>query len=227
MNTQINHNEIIMSSFPETQDLHEEFLKALIAGKHTLCAELAHKYLLKPSSIKALYEDILKKALYEVGVLWEFNKISVATEHLASAIVESILNQLYPEIISEKKNNKVVIAACVEKEFHQIGIKMISDLFEMNGWNALFLGSNTPTPEIISFMKIKNPDLLALSLSLYFNLPELEKMIKMVQSEFPDFPILVGGQAFQYGGQEILSRYDNVIFKSDLNSTELFIQNFK
>ena len=227
MNEQNKSEELLINEIGGMQQPHKEFLHALMIGKHALCSELVHTYQAKQISIKDLYETIFKKALYDVGELWEYNKISVATEHLASAIVESILNQLYFEIISKEKNNKVVIAACVENEFHQIGIKMISDIFEMNGWNALFLGSNTPTSELISFIKIKNPDLLALSLSLYFNFTELEKMIQMVQREFPDLPILVGGQAFQHGGEEIIAKYDNVVLKHDLYSTELFIKNFK
>ncbi|TAL81162.1 MAG: cobalamin-binding protein [Bacteroidetes bacterium] len=230
MNRMNYQNIIIEEHFNESQKLNQpenEFLNALILGKHSFCSKLVHSYLAKKISIKELYENIFKKSLYDVGELWEHNKISVATEHLASAIVEAILNQLYFEIISNEKNGKTVICACVENEFHQIGIKMISDLFEMNSWNSHFLGSNVPILELISFIKQKNPDLLAISLSLYFNFPSLEKMIQKVQKEFPELPILVGGQAFQHGGKEIIMKYDNVVFQSDLNNTELYIKNFK
>lgn len=205
----------------------KEFMEALILGNHSLCSKLVHSYLAEQISIEELYENIIKKALYNLGELWEFNKISVSTEHLASAIVESILNQLYFEIITKETKSKTVLAACVENEFHQIGIKMISDIFEMNGWNALFLGSNVPTSELVSFMKTKNPDLLAISVSLYFNLPGLEKMIQKMRKEFPDLPILIGGQAFRHGGKDIILKYDNVAFSPDLTHTELFIKNFK
>jgi len=208
-----------------TENKQKEFLKALLTGKHSTCSEHAHAYLKEQISIKELYENIITKAMYDVGELWEFNKISVATEHLASAIVEAILNQLYFKIISNEKKRKTVIASCIENEFHQIGIKMVSDVFEMNGWNAYFLGSNTPTSELISFMKNNNPDLLAISLSLYFNLPELEKMIQKVSNEFPDLTILVGGQAFQHGGKDTITKYKNVVFMPDLTSTEIFIKN--
>ena len=53
-------------------------------------------------SIKIIYEKLFKISLYKIGELWEYNKISVATEHLASAIVESILNENYLQIISEE-----------------------------------------------------------------------------------------------------------------------------
>ena len=148
----------------------------------------------------------------------------MATEHLASAIVEAILNELYFKVISKKKINKTVIVACVEKEFHQIGIKMVSDVFEMNGWNTHFLGANTPTTELISFAKTIKPDILAVSLSLYFHLPILENMIQMIRKDFPDLLILVGGQAFRNGGQDVLLKYNNVIYQPDLNSTDLFIK---
>lgn len=217
----------------EQQNLREfkptrtEFLNALISGNHILCSELAHTCMTDHIPIKELYEKIIMMAMYDIGELWESNKISVATEHMASAIVESVLNQLYFEIISKEKKNKTVVASCVENEFHQIGIKMISDVFEMNGWNALFLGSNTPTSELISFIKLKNPDLLAISLSLYFNLPGLEKMIEKVQKEFPELPVIVGGQAFRHGGKDVLSKYKNVTYSPDIDSVELFIKNFQ
>ena len=207
------------------QSSHKEFLNLLITGNRSKCSELAINYLKNDVSIKVLYENIIKNALYEVGELWEYNKISVATEHLASAIVEGILNELYFKIISNDRINKTVIVSCVESEFHQIGIKMINDLFEMNGWNSYFLGANTPVNELISFAKTIKPDIFAISLSIYFHLPILEKMIPMIRNEFPILPILVGGQAFRYGGQEILSKYDNVIYKPDLISTDLFIKN--
>ncbi len=206
------------------QNTHKEFLNLLISGNRSLCSEFAQKYVNNNVSIQTLYENILKKALYEIGELWEYNKISVATEHLASAIVEAILNEFYSKIILKEKIDKTVIVACVENEFHQIGIKMISDIFEMNGWHAHFLGANTPTSDLISFTKTIKPDLLAISLSIYFHLPMLENMIQNIRKEFPELPILVGGQAFRHGGTDVLLKYENVIFKPDLKGAELFIK---
>ncbi|MBI9042258.1 cobalamin-dependent protein [Lutibacter sp.] len=177
----------------------------------------------KDVSIKIIYEDLLKVSLYEVGKLWEYNKISVASEHLASAIVEAILNDNYLNIISEKRVNKNVLLSCVEKEFHQIGVKMIGDIFEMNGWTSYFLGSNTPTKDVLLFSKTIPIDIIAISLSIYSHLPELTKLIEKFRLEFPETPILVGGQAFRHGGEKTLLKYYKVIYKPDIASTELFI----
>ncbi len=202
----------------------QNFLKGLLLGNRLLCSSIVKKLIQNNYSIIDIYENIIKKSLYEVGELWEYNKISVATEHLASAISEAIINEHYFSIIAQQKIGKTVLLASVENEYHQIGIKMISDLFEMNGWNSYFLGSNTPTVDIISFAKTIPLDFMAISLSIYFHLPELEKMIRIFRQEFPKTPILVGGQAFSHGGQNVLLNYENVFFKPDLNSTDLFIK---
>ena len=199
-----------------------------MVGNYLECSMFARSYLNDNTSdhdsVKALYEDVFRKALYEIGELWEFNKISVATEHLASAIVESIQNELYNELALSNKSKRNVIISCIENEYHQIGLKMINDLFEMNGWNTHFLGSNTPIKELIEYSKKMNPDLVAVSLSIYFNLPLLEKFLQLAQKDIPDIPILVGGQAFRHGGHDVLTKYKNVIYKPDLESTEEFIK---
>jgi methanogenic corrinoid protein MtbC1 len=206
---------------------YKEFVRLLISGERSQCSEYAHNYFKQTNSVKALYEDVLKNSLYEVGELWEYNKISVATEHLASAIVEAILNEFYYSIVTKEKAEKTVILSCIEEEMHQIGVKMISDIFEMNRWNSHFLGANTPTKEIIDYTKLIKPDLLAVSLSIYFHLPVLEDMLQRFRKEFPLLPILVGGQAFSHGGEELLEQYNNVFYKPDLISTDSFIKKIR
>lgn len=204
---------------------HKTFLDSLLSGNHLRCSELVQSYLDNKITVNELYENIIKKALYDVGEQWEHNKISVASEHLASAIVEAILNEQGLKTAFKTKINKTIIVTCVENEYHQIGIKMVGNVFEMNGWNVNFLGANMPTKDLISFVKTTKPDLLAISLSLYFNLPVLENMLQLLNKEIPNLNILIGGQAFTHGGKDILSKYQNTTYLPDLYSIELFIKN--
>lgn len=203
---------------------NKTFLDMLLEGNRSGCLDFARNYVLQHGSIEDLYENILKTSLYEVGELWENNKITVATEHMASAIVENVLNDCYSEIVGGKKHHQRVVVACVENEYHQIGIKMISDVFEMNGWESFFLGANVPTRDLISFIKSQEPYVLAISMSIYYHLPVLESMIRMIRQEFPELLIMVGGQAFRHGGQEAISKFENVVYQPDIKSTEAFIR---
>lgn len=166
--------------------------------------------------IDDIYEQVLKASMYKVGELWESGRIGVATEHLASAIVQAIMNELYPSIAATGKKAKTVVLACVENEQHQVGVKMVSDVFELAGWNTHFLGAGLPTEDLVRFMNSVRPQVLALSVALAFNLPTLERMLHTIRHTFPTLPILVGGQAFRRGGQDRLAAFPNVQYLSDL-----------
>lgn len=202
---------------------YKKYLNALLQYNKKEASYFVHELLQKNMPIIDLYELVIKKALYEIGILWERNKISVAAEHLASAITESIMNEVYLSIVQDNINSKKVVISCVENEYHQIGAKMTADVFEMLGWNAFFLGANTPTPELIKFAKTTKPDLIAISIAIYSHFPYLEKMIQEFRKNSFICPIIVGGQAFNHGGKEILNKYSNVIYISDLEKLKQYI----
>ena len=201
-----------------------EFQSYLVSGDYEKCFEFVKTILNEGVDIKQLYDVVLKKSLYNIGELWENGKITVATEHLASAIVETILSDIYFKIITQNKINKTAVLACTENEFHQIGIKMVNDIFEKNGWHVHFLGANTTTEELISLIGTIHPDILAISLSIPSNLPLLEKMLTKIRAQYPDLYIFVGGQAFLHGGFEILKKFHNIIYKADLNELDEFLK---
>ena len=201
-----------------------EFQNHLVSGNYEECSEFVMTILDEDVEIKQLYDEIFKKSLYNIGELWETGKITVATEHLASAIVETILSEGYFKIVTQNKINKTVVLACTENEFHQIGIKMVGDIFEQNGWHVHFLGANTTTEELIAVIGSVQPDVLAISLSIPFNLPSLEKMLIKIRAQFPELYILIGGQAFLHGGFDVLQKFSKVIYKADLNELDEYLK---
>lgn len=201
----------------------KQYLEFLLQGNRVKCSETVHDYLKQNPSIMELYEQVLKVSLYEIGRLWETNKISVAAEHLATAITEGILNELFEQLISKEKFNKKVVLTCVENEQHQVGIKMVADMFEMKGWDSYFLGTGIPINELKRYIEEIKPDILAISLSIYFNYHNLAKMIEQIKDTFPELMILIGGQAFTHMQNQLSIKYDNVIPISDLYFLEQFI----
>jgi len=200
------------------------FVQLLLNGnkKSTIAATEGHLQN-HDRSIISLYETLYKPALYRVGELWEVNKISVADEHLATAVTESLMNDLFSQIISSERKNKRVVVTCIEGEHHQVGAKMVADVFEMHGWDALYLGANTPLTELIPFLEKNKPEILAISLAIYWNIPTLEKWVVELADCFPTTPIIVGGQAFNRAGSHpLIEKHTTVI--QDLNQLENFIK---
>lgn len=199
-------------------------LKPLLDGDHKKCSGVVLNLIDSDSAnIRDIYENLLRPVLYQIGDLWEQNKISVATEHLASAIVESLLNEIYLNLEVASTTEKKAVIACLENEHHQIGARMVADIFELQGWNVLFLGANTPVKDLLKYISDTGPHLICISVSIYFHLPVLHSTITEIRDEFPELPILVGGQAFTRGGHEVLLGFKNVHFLPDLKSVETYL----
>jgi methanogenic corrinoid protein MtbC1 len=162
--------------------------------------------------------------MYEVGELWERHKISVAVEHLATAITESLLTLVYPAVFSAPHANRSGVIACVANEHHQIGGKMVADLLELNGWHGYFLGANMPLEDLMQMIADKQPDLVGLSLSVYSNMPSLITVLDAVTSSHPESRVLVGGQAFRWGGCEVVDAYSNTVYVSSLSQLEALLR---
>lgn len=209
---------------PVIETLNSQFLSALLVGNRKRCAQIVEQYRRDHPPLIDLYEHVLKQSLYEVGSLWERNLISVATEHLSTALVEALLNDLYEQVLPDSYNGRTIVTACVEGETHQVGIKMVADVFEMHGWRSLFLGADVPTNELLTFVREVQPDAVALSLSVYFHVPMLEMMLTQIRSHFPTVPILIGGQAFRHGGADLLDRHPGTVHVADLPAVEHYIR---
>lgn len=201
------------------------FFNALLKSNKFECHKVVKEFRETNLSIMVLYEEIFKNSLYRIGEMWENNKIGVAVEHMATAIVEGLMNDLLPEIIIPKIKNKKIVISCVENEEHQVGGKMVADVFEKNNWNSFYLGANTPMTELIRFCDLKKPDLICLSLSVYSNMRFLLKEIKAIRA-VNNTPILIGGQALKNIGVQLSRRLKNVFYFSTLETVDNFIKEY-
>jgi methanogenic corrinoid protein MtbC1 len=205
------------------QSVRSEFLESLLSGNKRYCSKIIFDLLQKSIPFIDIYEHLIKEALIDVGELWELNKISVATEHLASSIAELVIDEHYSMINETKKTDKKVIIACVQSEFHRIGIKMVNNVFESNGWDTYFLGANTPMDDLIDLTKEIKPDLISISMTLYFHFPFLEMMIQKIRQEFPDTQVLIGGQGLSKV-HSVSEQYAKVKYIPNLYVLESFIR---
>lgn len=198
-----------------TEELYKSYLRALLNGDYHQCEGIITQILDQEIDLVVLYTDLFRRSLYEVGELWERNHISVAVEHLATAISERLLAVVYPRILTRMKRRETarkVVISCSVNEYHQVGARMVSDLMDLHGWNVHFLGANTPVEDLLEMVQENRPDLLGVSLSIYFNLTNLLKMIQAVRLHYPQLEIIVGGQAFRHGGSEYLKKYPRVAY---------------
>lgn len=201
-------------------NLFQTYLASLLRGDRKVCHNIVTTFLDEKTAIREIYTDLFQKSMYIVGELWERNEISVAREHLATTITENMLSLTYPHLFSGVQSTKKAIISCTANEYHQLGGKMVADILELHGWDAHFLGANTPVKELLKFIDEIKPDLIGLSLAVYFNVPALKVTLEAMQHHFKNIDILVGGHAFVWGGTEVLKNYPGTSYLESLAQLE-------
>lgn len=192
------------------EEVYRSYLAGLLTNNREQCRACFQQWLDAEPDLLSLYEDLVQRSLYEVGELWEQGKISVAAEHLATAISEGLLNLAYPRLFATPRRGKSAVVTCMANEHHQIGGKMVADLFEFHGWRGYFLGANTPVREVIALIGEKRADVVALSVAIASGVATAINAATEIRAAFPNVPILVGGQALRWGGRERIERLPGV-----------------
>ncbi len=179
--------------------LATQYLNALLRGERHIAGRLIMEAVQSDVTVKDIYLNVFQRSQYEVGRLWQTNKITVAQEHYCSAATQLIMSQLYPYIFSTEKKGYSLVATCVAGELHEIGVRMVSDFFEIEGWDTFYYGANTPTSSVIQAIIERKADVLGISATMTFHIPYVEDLIKRVRSNdsCSEVIILVGGYPFK------------------------------
>ena len=179
-------------------DLVREYLKALLQADRRKASQLVMDAVQKGTSVRDIYLHVFQQSQYEIGRLWQSNQISVAQEHLCTAATQLIMSQLYPLIFATERKNRRIVTACVGGDLHEIGIRMVADLFEMAGWDTFYLGADVPSASIVQTVIDRDAHVLAVSTTLTTNISSVTKLIAAVRSNSAceHTIILVGGHPF-------------------------------
>lgn len=113
----------------------------LLQGDEQAAIQLIEEELTRTSQ-QQMMNDLLTPAMQHIGYLWENNQITVADEHLATAICDFILSKLDIQMKPLQMLEKTVLLMGVQDEEHYIGLKMVSSIFKQAGWRVRYLGPN-------------------------------------------------------------------------------------
>lgn len=190
----------IPSFLPDDSPLAElahQYIQALLRGERAEANSLILNAVQQGTAVRDIYLHVFQPSQFEIGRLWQTNKISVAQEHFCTAATQMIMSQLYPYIFTTEKKGRQLVISCVGGELHEIGARMVADFFEMDGWDTYYLGANTPSDSIIRTITERDADLLAISATITPHVHYVSELIKQVHSALGNrVKIMVGGYPF-------------------------------
>jgi len=168
-------------------------LKAIRAFDH---ANLESSLLNASSALgqQALVEKVLHPLLEQVGEDWLHGEMLVAQEHMASAVIRSILGSI---LVSGKISNEgpTLVVSAPSRQLHELGALMAAVTALSLGWRVIYLGPNLPVDEIAGAINAQKAAAVAMSITYPTNDAaleiDLERFRKMVG---PELPVIIGGQ---------------------------------
>ena len=194
---------VLTTRDPRAEALSARFLRSILSGD--LGTSLAVAREARTHGLPFLYEEVVRWALVEIGRCWEVGSISVADEHVATAIVQSVLASLYPSFPWAPAGPKGVVA-CATGERHELGARMAADLLACDGWDVIFVGADVPQDALVELVMREQPCFVGMSASLPERLPRLHETLEQLRGVVPAAKLVVGGRVVQ----GIDSRSDDV-----------------
>ena len=154
-----------------------------------------------------LYTDILAPSLNERFCEDRSREICIWEEHVRTSIVRSVIECCYPYVTKERTDRYGsppkgrAIVACPTEEYHEIGARMVADFLTLCGYDAVFVGANTPQDDILQAIGEIRPAVVAISVTTCYNLVAAGRTLRRIRrirdETAQDFKIIVGGYAFQ------------------------------
>lgn len=176
-------------------------------------------------NVVQLYKNILSPALNSIVDEYEEDDTLIWKEHVRSGIIRTIIENVYPYVIKEREkrgkgNLGKVIVMCPRFEDHEIGARMATDFFTIAGYDAIFIGGNTPEQTMLKAVEDIKPKYISMSVTNYYNLIAARKTIEVIKEKF-DYGVkfILGGYAFvsqpeyykDIGGDMLLKDFEDIL----------------
>jgi MerR family transcriptional regulator, light-induced transcriptional regulator len=195
----------------------EQYLNLILQAMKNLDAVGLETQLLRASvnfGPSVFIEKLLYPLLGLTGEMWADGRFKVAHEHLASAVIRSLLGSMYRSD-GFKSKSPLLISTTPQGQLHEFGALMALVSAATIGWNTLYLGPNLPAEDIAKAAVERDAQAIALSIVYPDNdlyLPaELQKIFDLTNGATS---ILIGGRSAKSYGN-IIKRI-NAILVDDL-----------
>ena len=159
----VNHTDGAAASVPLQRSYQDQFLAAVLSGNRKEASSILSILLTQRMPLAEIYDTLVMETMATVGSMWVQKKIGVEKEHLASNTAVHAISKLQTSVLRKPINEKVALCACLEEEYHELGILCVNNILESEGWTTYYLGANVPLESLTDAIESFTPDLVCIS----------------------------------------------------------------
>jgi methanogenic corrinoid protein MtbC1 len=139
-------------------------------------------------------DEVAAPVLTEVGERWQTGDLSVAHEHLMSAVIRQVVGDLLRSA-SSNPDRPLALFATPAGERHEFGALMAAVIAATRGWRVLYLGADVPAADIARAALRHRPRLVAVSVvSRDVGQPLTEVLSDLREGLPSEVTLIVGGR---------------------------------
>lgn len=189
-----------------TKKSQKQLYKKLTDGDIHASVQIYEDYV-KIFNSSDFFDKILRPVMYQIGDEWSNNKISIATEHVASNVAQTLVKIILDKVNSSINKKKILLCVPVGEE-HHLGCDVLETYLTSKGFKVFNMGSSMPSESTLHFIEHNNPDLIMVSITLEDNIKAGQRLIKKIK-ENSSVPVIVGGYALR---QEKIPKFDAEVY---------------
>jgi len=188
------HKELSMA----LENLLPKYLKKLMESDRLGCRKVLGEAMQTGTPANIIYTDLFWPIMAEVEQLYREHRIDLITEHMATRINRTLVDQLQSKLPRGGDRNMKMIITCADGEPEELGAQMCADLFESDGWEVKFLGGGIPNDEILSLVGVIQPDILFIYGTQPSGAPDVRRLIDKTREvgACPKMRIMLSGGIF-------------------------------
>jgi methanogenic corrinoid protein MtbC1 len=136
---------------------------------------------------------LLRPVQHEIGRLWALGSWTIAQEHAATAVTDTVLGTL-GALVPGHPRGEAVMVACPESEWHALAARMTSQLLRWRGVATDYVGTVPSDAALDQMLSDRCPPAVALSCSTTAALPGAARAVAVAARHRT--PLLAGGVGF-------------------------------
>jgi methanogenic corrinoid protein MtbC1/ABC-type transporter Mla MlaB component len=180
------------------------YLDALWRGERSAALAVALGLFHQGASSELIINDVLAQAQVVVGSEWRQGRWSIAREHVATAITESVLHDLSRAaalgvdlpVLGSRGQTAVVSG---EDEWHTIPALMATAVLRLRGVHVTYVAPSLPAEDLVDYLVHDGPTVVAVTCSSSMNLAGAWRSISALRAG--GMTIVCGGQGFGQNGR--------------------------
>jgi MerR family transcriptional regulator, light-induced transcriptional regulator len=145
--------------------------------------------------VPVFIDEVVAPALERIGHGWAERSLSVAQEHMATAVFRHVLGWLF-RVYEVRSTAPRLVVATPPSQIHEFGALMVATSAAAEGWAVTYLGPDLPVADLVSAVGQTGARAVAVSAVYVPEGADLLAALREMRAGLPKrVPLLVGGAA--------------------------------